>query len=78
MNAITKMQKRNQDHCPMCRAPSVLVANRDNLHWALLNFMQDWFPDEVKEKKKSNEKEAAEEEMREMGYDPDNISCVIA
>jgi len=37
--------------------------------------MQDWFPLESKEKLKSNEKEATEEEMRELGLDPDQ-SCV--
>lgn len=62
----------------MCRSPSVLIANRNNLDWALLNFMQDWFPEEVKEKKKANEREAAEEELREMGYDPDQKGCCIA
>ena len=41
-----------------------------NVDWALVNFMQDWFPIEAKEKLKSNEKEAAEEQLRELGYDP--------
>jgi hypothetical protein len=44
--------------------------------WALLNFMQDWFPVEAKEKLEANEKEAAEEQMRELGLDPDK-PCVI-
>jgi len=38
--------------------------------------MQDWFPIESKEKLKSNEKEAAEEELRELGIDP-NQTCAI-
>lgn len=45
-----------------------------NVDWALLNFMQDWFPIESKEKLKSNEKEAAAEEMEELGLDP-NQTC---
>lgn len=70
------MQKRGQGDCPMCRAPVVLIANRSNVDWALLNFMQDWFPVEAKEKLEANEKEAAEEQMKELGLDPDK-PCVI-
>jgi hypothetical protein len=51
----------------------VLTANVD---WALLNFMQDWFPAEAKEKLKQNEREAARESIQELGYDPDR--CLIA
>lgn len=41
-----------------------------------MNFMQDWFPLEAKEKLKANEKEAAAEELKELGLDP-NSSCVV-
>ena len=51
----------------------ILVANVD---WALLNFMQDWFPLEAREKLKANEKEACEEELREMGFDTTH-TCVV-
>jgi len=47
-----------------------------NVDWALLNFMQDWFPLESREKLKMNEKEATEEEMKEMGIDPSQ-PCVV-
>lgn len=47
-----------------------------NVDWALLNFMQDWFPLEAREKLKSNEREAAEEELKEMGLDP-HQSCLV-
>jgi hypothetical protein len=47
-----------------------------NVDWALLNFMQDWFPIEAKEKLKTNEREASDEELRELGIDP-NQSCVV-
>lgn len=47
-----------------------------NVDWALLNFMQDWFPIESKEKLKQNEKEAAREELEELGLDPDQ-SCTV-
>ena len=40
-----------------------------NVDWALLNFMKDWFPVEAKKKLQQNEREAAEEEMQELGLD---------
>ncbi len=46
------------------------------MDWALLNFMQDWFPLESKQKLKDNEKEAAREEMLELGIDPEQ-GCKI-
>ncbi|KIM43658.1 hypothetical protein M413DRAFT_443563 [Hebeloma cylindrosporum] len=76
VRCLVKMQKRKQGDCPMCRSPSVLVANRTNVDWALLNFMQDWFPLESREKLKMNEKEASEEEMKELGIDPSQ-PCVV-
>ncbi|KAF9044445.1 hypothetical protein BJ165DRAFT_1481247 [Panaeolus papilionaceus] len=77
VRCLVKMQKRGQDDCPMCRQPTVVRANRTNVDWALLNFMQDWFPLEARDKLKANEREAAEEELAELGIDP-NASCIIA
>ncbi|KAF7987022.1 hypothetical protein HWV62_127 [Athelia sp. TMB] len=76
VRCLVKMQKRGQDDCPMCRAPTVITADKSNVDWALLNFMQDWFPIEAKKKLKSNEREAAEDQLREMGFDTE--SCIIA
>lgn len=36
--------------------------------------MKEWFPKEVKEKKKENEMELAKEQVREAGLDP---RCII-
>ena len=46
-----------------------------NVDWALLNFMKDWFPSEARRKLLQNEKEAAEEELRELGIE--SGQCVI-
>ncbi|KAF9009176.1 hypothetical protein BDZ89DRAFT_1143956 [Hymenopellis radicata] len=77
VRCLVKMQKRGQGDCPMCRAPTVLVADKSNVDWALLNFMQDWFPDESRLKLKQNEKEAAEEELIELGIDPHQTCRVM-
>ena len=39
------------------------------MDWALLNFMKDWFPNEARKKLQQNEREAAEEELRELGLE---------
>ena len=54
-------------------AYNVTLANVD---WALINFMRDWFPEESSVKLRQNEKEASEEELREMGIDPDE-KCIV-
>ncbi|KAF9443837.1 hypothetical protein P691DRAFT_678684 [Macrolepiota fuliginosa MF-IS2] len=69
VRCLVKMQKQGKGSCLMCRAPSVLVANQTNVDWALMNFMQDWFPIEAKEKLKANEREATAESLRELGWD---------
>ncbi|KAI0688629.1 hypothetical protein BC835DRAFT_1284270 [Cytidiella melzeri] len=74
---LVKMQKRGQGDCPMCRAPTVLQADRSNVDWALLNFMKDWFPIEAREKLQQSEREAAEDQMRELGFKTDGPACVL-
>jgi len=76
VRCLVKMQKRGQGDCPMCRAPSVLIADRTNVDWALRNFMKDWFPLETRVKHKQNRREAGEEECREMGFS--DQPCIIA
>jgi len=75
VRCLVKMQKRGQGHCPMCRAPTVLSADRSNVDWALLNFMKDWFPIESRKKLRQNEKEVAEEEWEELGIEAG--SCAV-
>jgi len=74
VRCLVKMQKRGKAHCPMCRAATVIQADRTNVDYALLRFMLDWFPRESREKGKANEKESAEEQMKELGLD---TNCVI-
>ncbi|SCZ97246.1 BZ3500_MvSof-1268-A1-R1_Chr4-2g07085 [Microbotryum saponariae] len=69
VRCLVKMQKRGQDACPQCRSPVVLRANATNLDTAMQSYLQLWFPKEVKAKAKSNAKEAAKEELAEMGMD---------
>ncbi|KAF7303708.1 hypothetical protein MIND_00600200 [Mycena indigotica] len=76
VRCLVKMQKRGNSQCPMCRSPCVLLADKSNVDWALLNFMRDWFPEEASLKLKQNEQEATQEQLHELGLDPDQ-RCVV-
>ncbi|GAA5866156.1 hypothetical protein JCM8547_000616 [Rhodosporidiobolus lusitaniae] len=76
VRCLVKMQKRGQDSCPQCRSQVVLRANATNLDHELQDFLVRWFPKEVKAKEKSNTKEAAKEELEEMGIV--ERKCVIS
>jgi len=47
-----------------------------NVDYALLNFMSDWFPVESREKLRANEREAAQEELEELGFQT-GPGCII-
>ncbi|KDQ10674.1 hypothetical protein BOTBODRAFT_487385 [Botryobasidium botryosum FD-172 SS1] len=76
VRCLAKMQKRGQAECPLCRAQTVLTADRTNVDYAVWNFMMDWFPKEAKKKLKANEAEAASEELEAMGFDTQS-ECVV-
>ncbi|GAA5855389.1 hypothetical protein JCM9279_006462 [Rhodotorula babjevae] len=75
VRCLVKMQKRGQDNCPQCRKAVVLRANASNLDGELQKFLERWFPHEVKDKEKHNAKEAAKEELEEMGLH--ERKCVV-
>ncbi|KAF9218599.1 hypothetical protein BS17DRAFT_762140 [Gyrodon lividus] len=76
VRCLVKLQKRAKANCPICRAPTVLKADRTNVDYALLNFMSDWFPLESREKLRANEREAAQEEIEELGLSGSS-GCLI-
>jgi hypothetical protein len=46
-----------------------------NVDWGLLNFMEDWFPRESREKLKANEREVVNEQLTE--WRRNEADCVI-
>ncbi|KAJ7049489.1 SPX domain-containing protein [Mycena amicta] len=76
VRCLVKMQKRGSADCPMCRSRCVLLADKSNVDWAMLNFMRDWFPEEANLKLKQNEEEATQEQLQELGLDPDQ-RCIV-
>ncbi|KAG1883606.1 SPX domain-containing protein [Suillus subluteus] len=74
VRCLVKLQKLGKANCPICRAPTVLKADHTNVDYALLNFMADWFPLESRAKLSSNEREAAKEEIEELGF---SVGCRV-
>ncbi|KAI6000889.1 hypothetical protein EDD15DRAFT_1806888 [Pisolithus albus] len=76
VRCLVKLQKQGKPNCPLCRAPTVLRADRNNVDYALLNFMSDWFPVESRAKLRANELESAKEELQELGL-PGVTECIV-
>ncbi|KXH26694.1 hypothetical protein CSIM01_02995 [Colletotrichum simmondsii] len=55
IRCIVKIQRRNEKHCPLCRADTVMRASADNLDIQLERYMRKYFPKEAKEKQRANE-----------------------
>lgn len=66
VRCLVKMQKRDQDACPACRAPVVLQANKENLDAAMMTYQKRWFPREVKQKEKESKREIEKEIAEEL------------
>ena len=74
VRCLVKMQQRSKENCPLCRAPTVLLADKGCLDTTLMSFMRDWFPREVKDKQRENTQEIAKETIEDAGMDS---RCVV-
>ncbi|KAF6767559.1 SPX, N-terminal [Kalmanozyma brasiliensis GHG001] len=76
LRCLVKLQRQGKDDCPLCRAPgAVKTADRRNMDEESDKYLQTWFPREVKEKSKDNEKERRKEDLEAMGLR--EKECVI-
>lgn len=65
VRCLIKAQKKHMDDCPLCRHPTaVQQACALNLDVPMQNFMKMYFPKEIKQKKKENEREQALEDVQ--------------
>jgi E3 ubiquitin-protein ligase BAH len=55
IRCLIVMQRVEQDHCPLCREPTVLEASSLNMDKKLQAFLKTNFPNEVKAKQRENE-----------------------
>ncbi|WYZ43017.1 hypothetical protein EsH8_VI_000716 [Colletotrichum jinshuiense] len=74
IRCIVKIQRRNEKHCPLCRADTVMKASADNLDIQLERYMRKYFPKESKEKQRANEIERGIED-----YGPEYVhsECLV-
>jgi E3 ubiquitin-protein ligase BAH len=64
IRCLIKLQRRGENKCPMCREQVVMKATEVNVDEELISFMKQNFPNEVKQKKKINEKEITDETLQ--------------
>ncbi|KAI9787747.1 MAG: hypothetical protein M1839_000279 [Geoglossum umbratile] len=72
IRCMITMQRAGNGHCPMCRGDVVMKADSTNLDPALMNFLEKYFPTEVKIKQKEN--------MRAVMidyYGPEAKECIV-
>lgn len=76
LRCLVKLQKQGKDDCPLCRAPgAVKTADRRNMDEEADKYLQTWFPREVKEKTKENEKDRRQEDLEALGLREEK--CVV-
>ncbi|KAJ8652182.1 hypothetical protein O0I10_012193 [Lichtheimia ornata] len=67
VRCLIKAQKKKMDSCPLCRHPTAVKhASSLNLDVPMQNFLKLYFPREIKQKKKDNEREQAMEDIQAM------------
>ncbi|KAI9318478.1 SPX domain-containing protein, partial [Dichotomocladium elegans] len=67
VRCLIKAQKKKMESCPLCRHPTaVKLASSLNLDIPMQNFLKLYFPKEIKQKKKENEREQAIEDVQAM------------
>ncbi|UTT91682.1 hypothetical protein NDA17_001505 [Ustilago hordei] len=78
LRCLVKLQRQGKDDCPLCRAPGVVKsADKRNMDEESDKYLQTWFPKEVKEKNKDNEKERRAEELEAMGFKERDEKCLV-
>ncbi|OAQ79109.1 RING-14 protein [Purpureocillium lilacinum] len=74
IRCIVKIQRRQEKHCPLCRADVVMNASADNLDHKLEKYMKKYFSKEVKEKQRANEIERG---IEDYGPGYTHQECVV-
>ncbi|KAG1141971.1 hypothetical protein G6F37_006146 [Rhizopus arrhizus] len=67
VRCLVKAQKKRMPSCPLCRHPTAVSdATANNLDEGLQNFLKLYFPQEIKMKRRENEREQAIEDIEAM------------
>ncbi|KAI1632023.1 RING-14 protein [Biscogniauxia mediterranea] len=71
---LVKMSRKGERFCPLCRADTIMMASIDNFDTKRAAFLREYFPKEVKEKVRANERERNREIF---GPDHSDIPCTM-
>lgn len=74
IRCIIHLQDEGMKKCPMCNSETVLKADGTNLDFKTMEFLQKFFPMEVKKRQKENERAAL---VREHGEEFVKKGCVL-
>ena len=74
IRCIIHLQDEGMKRCPVCNQETVLSADGRNLDFETMDFMQKYFPLEVKRRQRENEKMAL---VREFGEGADKRGCRV-
>ncbi|KAI1149725.1 RING-14 protein [Nemania diffusa] len=58
---LVKMSRKDERYCPLCRADTIMLAGLENFDAERAAFLRKYFPKEVKEKVRANERERNQE-----------------
>ena len=74
IRCIIQLQDQDMKKCPMCNAETVLKANGGNIDFETMEFLEKYFPMEVKKRQKENERANL---IREHGEDFVKPGCSV-
>ncbi|KAK0387124.1 hypothetical protein NLU13_5437 [Sarocladium strictum] len=74
LRCVVKMQRRKENHCPLCRSDVVMTASADNLDYELAKYLRKYFAKEAKEKQKADDLERG---IEDYGPDYRHNDCTI-
>lgn len=66
IRCLVKLQKRGDNHCPLCRAENAVKdADENNFDVDMAKYLQEWFPREVEEKTQENKSDRLVQDRQE-------------
>ncbi|KAI0467235.1 RING-14 protein [Xylaria cf. heliscus] len=71
---LVKMSRKDERNCPLCRADTIMMAGLENFDADRAAFLRKYFPKEVKEKIRANERERNKEIF---GQAHNSVHCCI-
>ncbi|GMM27849.1 hypothetical protein DAMA08_005650 [Martiniozyma asiatica (nom. inval.)] len=74
VRCLVKLRRNQEDKCPLCREPCLLSLTANDLDISQMNYLRLYFPKEVKEKEKENDREIISEQY---GRSANDKQCII-